>query len=169
MSPLAAWRAQLRPLAAPGFLRRDQREDALFISDFPRFGPPEQAVARNQAAGFHLTLENGLAHLDAGPERYQALLESLPAPAPGTPGEETLRLHARALRLWRAQTPPALQPLAPLRLTLKLLDAQTPLSRLPGLLCPALAEIQRRGLPLPSGVGQLLFQALYPKEGEAPC
>ena len=152
MSPLAAWRAQLRPLAAPGFLRRDQREDALFISDFPRFGPPEQAVARIQAAGFHLTLENGLAHLDAGAERYRALLESLPAPAPGTPGEETLRLHALALRL-----------------TLKLLDAQTPLSRLPGLLCPALAEIQRRGLPLPSGVGQLLFQALYPKEGEAPC
>lgn len=169
MSPLEPWRALLRPLAAPGFLRRDQREDALFVSDFPRFGPPERAAARIEAAGFLLRLEKGLAHIDAGPERYRALLEALPLPCPGQPTEETLRLHGLALRLWRAQTPLALQPPAPLRLTLKLLDAQTPLPRLPGLLCPALAELQRQGLPLPSGVGQLLFLALYPKEGEAPC
>ena len=84
-----AWRATLRTLTTPGFLRRDQGEDALFASDYPRRSPdPEARTAAIEAAGFTVRIENGIAHLDASPGLYRALLTecALLAPKPGERG-----------------------------------------------------------------------------------
>ena len=86
--------------------------------------------------------------------------------------DDNFRLYALAMRLVRAETPPALQPLPLVRLTLKCLDAkdETALLRL---LPPRLAVAQRNHQPLPSFAGVLIFQYLsdsYQSNQEAsPC
>ena len=116
-----------------------------------------------RAAGFTVRLSQGLARIDGQPDRYRALLAQLPSPEIPPPREETLYLHALALRLLRAGTPLARQPLSPLQLTLKYLDAGN-LAGLTVKLPPALALLQRRGDPLPSAAGTLIFNALAEME-----
>lgn len=163
MSPLAAWRATLRRLIPEGFLRRDQDAEGLLISDYPRRKDAEGVTAALRAAGFTVCFSHGLARIDGRPERYRALLAGLPSAEIPPAQEDTLYLHALALRLLRAGTPLARQPLSPLRLTLKCLDAGD-LAGLAERLPPRLAVLQRQGEPLPSAAGTLILNALAEME-----
>lgn len=169
MNPLAAWRSELRPLISRGFLRRDQG-DALFISDFPRH---ENASAVRDAilrAGFTVSIQDGLAYLDAAPEKYRALIRALPPPVPFAPEERQWYLYSLALRLARMDAPPERQPLSPIRFTLKCLEEKN-FAALERHLPPLIARMQRRGETLPAAAGRLILPALHPDEkGEtSPC
>lgn len=167
MTPLACWREELRALIPRGFVRRDQ-EEGLFISDYPRWGREETVSAALLAAGFTVCLSHSLARIDGQCAKYRALLLNLPPAEISPPREENLYLHALALRLLRAQTPLERQPIPPLRLTLKYLDAGD-LGGLSQKLPPLLALLQRRGEPLPSAAGTLILNALAEREkGEVP-
>lgn len=158
MSALAPWRAEVRALIPRGFLRRDPG-DALFISDYPRLCDGAAVGNALAGAGFFAAEGGGLSRIDAEPEKYRALMRALTPGEIPAPTDETLYLRALALRLLRAQTPPERQEIAPLRLALKCLDAGD-LAALSGRLPPLLAAMQRRGAPLPSAVGALIFRAL---------
>lgn len=165
MNPLAGWREELRPLIPRGFLRRDQG-DALFISDFPRHGESQPVEEAIRQAGFSAVIEKGLAHIDARPEKYHALIRSLPNQPLPAPTDATLYLHSLALRLAKWDVPPESQPLSPIRFVLKCLEAEdfTALSRhFP----PLLARLQREKKDLPAAAGKLILAALSaPEKGE---
>lgn len=164
MSALDVWRGEIFSLLPDGFLRRDQEDDSLFISDYPRrCYDPESVTAALTRAGFAVRVMDGLAHLDAAKEKYAALMAACPLPPLAAPTEETLFLHALGTRLMRAETEKEDQPLPPLRLTLKCLDAgdeETLMRRLP----PMLARMQRKKEPLPRFAGQLILCYLSEKE-----
>ena len=166
MKILDPWRGILRPLIPRGFLRRDQGE-YLLISDYPRHGNAEEVTRAIEQAGFTVSVENGLARLDGTRETYKCLLRDCQEPPLFEPHEESRYLYALAKRLCRAQTPWEQQPLAPLRLVLKCLDAgdwDTLEDKLP----PMIALLQREHQPLPSAAGILLLRALDEK-GENAC
>ncbi|MBR5109846.1 MAG: hypothetical protein IK099_06590 [Clostridia bacterium] len=159
MSPLSPWREELRRLIPRGFLRRDQG-DWLFVSDYPRFGGEEETTRSLEAAGYAVQLESGLAHLDAGPEKYRALSASL-ADAPVLPQEGFL--YSLGARLQRNGGETALDSLYLMRMTLKALDAGD-LKALERLLPPAVAEAQRKHIPLPKAAGRMILSALNEAE-----
>ncbi len=166
MKILDSWRGILRPLIPRGFLRRDQGE-YLLISDYPRHGEAEKVTQAIEKAGFTVSVENGLARLDGTWETYEALLRDWREPPAFVPKEESRYLYALAKRLCRAETPWKQQPLAPLRLVLKCLDAgdwETLEDKLP----PMIALLQREHRPLPSAAGILLLRSLDEK-GENAC
>ena len=165
MSALDAWRAILRPLISRGFLRRDQEEKGLLISDFPRHGAND--AKRIREAGFSVEISDGMARIDGTEETYRALIASLPMPEACEPGEQDLYLHSLAIRLAKADTPAGDQPLAPIRLVLKCLDVGD-LESLKRKLPPMIALLQRQHRPLPSAAGKLILAALYEK-GEKAC
>lgn len=164
MSVLESWRREIAALLPKGFLRRGLEDGALFVSDYPRRCAEAKSVTeRLKNAGFEVLVENGLAFLDGSREKYRALMEALPSSFAVQPREETLRLYALAQRLCRAQTPPDLQPLPLIGLTLKYLDAEDPeglLRRLP----PLLAAAQRSHQPLPEAAGRLILHYLSERE-----
>ncbi|MBE5781861.1 MAG: hypothetical protein E7329_00935 [Clostridiales bacterium] len=165
MSALNGWRALLRPLISRGFLRRDQGEEGLLISDFPRhLADAEEKIRR---AGFTVAISGGMARIDATEDTYRVLMEGLPMPRAFSPREEDAYLYFLALRLIKADTPIPHQPLAPIRLTLKCLDGgewDTLARKLP----PMIALLQRQHMPLPSAAGKMILAALEEK-GEKAC
>lgn len=166
MTPLLSWRQTLRALIPRGFLRRDWAADGLLISDYPRHCPDAAAVdAALRAAGFTVTAAEGLRRIDGSPAQYRQLLSALSGETPPPWTEENLYLCGLARRLMRGERNPARQPLAPVRLTLKCLDAGDT-ETLIRLLPPMLAACQRRGQPLPAGAGALIARYL---KGENPC
>ena len=166
MTPLLPWRRTLRALIPMGFLRRDWAADGLLVSDYPRHCTDAEAVdAALQAAGFTVAAADGLRRIDGSPAQYRQLLSSLPEAKLPPPTDESLYLWGLAQRLLRGEREPARQPIAPLRLTLKCLDAGDT-DMLIRLLPPLLAACQRCGQPLPAGAGTLIAQYL---KGENPC
>ena len=166
MKILDPWRGILRPLIPRGFLRRDQG-DGLFISDYPRHGEEERVTRAIESAGFTVSIDNGLARIDGTRDTYEALLGNCQAFAVLKSSEENSYLYALAQRLARTQTPWAQQPLAPIRLVLKCLDAEE-FHTLEEKLPPMIAFLQREHQPLPAAAGILLLLALKEK-GENAC
>lgn len=166
MSALDEWRALLRPLISRGFLRRDQGA-GLLISDYPRHGDEKSVEEKIGAAGFSVSVSNGLALIDALPERYNALLSGLAEEAPFVPPEELRYLYALSMHLQKEHTPSAMQPLAPVRFVLKALEAGD-FDALNEKLPPIIALLQRQHQPLPSGAGTLILRAIREK-GEKEC
>ena len=165
MNPLALWRDELRPLITRGFLRRDQG-DALFISDFPRHGETEAVCAAITQAGFIVSIDNGLARIDATPQKYQAMMQALPETPHCMPNDATLYLFSLARRLAAMDVPLPRQPLAPIRFVLKCLEARD-LAALSRHFPPFLARLQREKKDLPAAAGKLILAALsVPAKGE---
>lgn len=158
MTPLLPWREELRRLIPRGFLRRDQG-NALFVSDYPRFGA-EAAQTLNEA-GYTARIENRLAFIDAGLEKYRALAEAVPLERPA-PTDDTLFLYSLADRLLRFGGEITEENLPLLRMTLKALDCGD-LAALARTLPPACAEAQRKHIPLPAAAGRFMMGAF--KEG----
>ena len=163
MNALTPWRREVRALIPRGFLRRDQG-DGLLISDYPRFAGADEITARLVRAGYRVELRDGLAHVDGGADRYVRLIRESACPQ-APPREDTLALGALARRLARENVPPEEQPLAPLRLTLKYLDAGD-LDGLYRALALAIALLQREKRPLPAAAGKWILCALAEREGE---
>lgn len=167
MTLLTPWREELRPLIPRGFLRRDQG-DQLLASDYPRHDGADAITAAIQAAGYQIFIERGIARMDGSRKKYAALISTLPPIEIPPPTDGTLPLHALALRLVRAQTPFQDQPIAPIRLTLKCLDAGD-FSALLRQLPPQLALLQRHHQPLPAAAGHLIFSVLAnSRKGDGP-
>ena len=167
MSPLSAWRRELRALIPQGFLRRDQG-DGLLVSDYPRRGGTEEITAALAAAGFTVRLENGLAYVDGSLQKYRALAATLTLEAPRMT-DKNLFLYALGGRLLRYGGEVTEENLPLLRLTLKTMDGGD-INALLRLLSPACAEAQRKQISLPKAAGLLIFQALWEWErSDSPC
>lgn len=162
MKPLDGWRRELRTLIPRGFLRRDQSPEYLFVSDFPRFEGAEDTAGRLRNAGFTVRIAGGLAHLDAGREKYAALLRALPCPCVTTT-DDNLFACSLARRLCEADTPIERQPLRRIGQWMKRLDAENR-QVIPEIAAYA-ARCQREGRPLPSAAGKVIFCALAHAEG----
>ncbi len=167
MSPLDAWRQELRALIPRGFLRRDQGE-GLLVSDYPRLGGAKETTVTLVRAGFTVRQENGLAYVDGSLQKYQALAASLTPEAPRMT-DENLFLYALGGRLLRYGGEVTAENLPLIRLPLKAIDGDD-LPGLARLLPPACAEAQRKRIGLPKAAGLLIFQALWDEErSDSPC
>ena len=154
MSPLDAWRRELRGLIPRGFLRRDQG-DGLFVSDYPRHCAEADVTAALIRAGYTAEIRDGLAHLDASLDKYCALASTL-SDGPMGSCEPYFWLYSLAAHLQKTGGPPTVDNLPLLRLTLKKLD-ENDLPGLQRLLPPAVAEAQRKHIPLPKAAGQMIL------------
>ena len=167
MSPLDAWRRELRVLIPRGFLRRDQG-DSLFVSDYPRHISEAETTQALKQAGYSVRVENKLAAADGSLHKYRALAAALSLEVPRMT-DENLALYALADRLLRYGGEVAEENLPLLRLTLKAIDGGD-LSGLAQRLPPACAEAQRKHISLPQAAGMLIFQALCEWErSDSPC
>ncbi len=165
MNPLDAWRRELTGLIPDGFLRRDRLAAYLLVSDYPaRCESPENITRALETAGYTVTLQNGLAHLDGTEEKYQSLLSSLPAlPLPPLT-EENAALALLAGRILR--TGGEENDLPFLRFTLKCLDAGDEQALLAGL-PPMIAVLQRQKKKPPLGAAGLIL--CYLERSAGPC
>jgi len=167
MSPLDAWRHELRALIPRGFLRRDQG-DSLFVSDYPRHSSEAETTQALKQAGYTVRIKKQMASVDGSLQKYQALPASLPLEAPRMT-DENLMLYALADRLLRYGGEVTEENLPLLRLTLKAIDGGD-VSWLAQRLPPACAEAQRKHIGLPKAAGTLIFQALKEWERrDSPC
>ena len=147
--------------SAPCFLRRDARDDALFVSDLPRHADAasvEAARGTLVARGFHAWVEDELLRVDASLPRYEELLLGLPNQQPPFPEDDALHPAYALCRLWLRAAPAPLgrQPLEPLRCVLKRLGNTQELNkRLPRLHGES-AALLRAHAPLPHAAGRVL-------------
>lgn len=165
MSALDGWREEIRGLIPRGFLRRDQGA-GLFVSDYPRHGEEEAVSSALREAGYTVEVRDGLAYLDGILETYRALAKRLPD-APVKPTEDFFWLYSLASHLQKTGGEPTEENLPLLCLTMKLLDANE-LDSLQRLLPPAVAEAQRKHIPLPRAAGQMILRALNERK-ESIC
>ena len=144
----------MRRLIPRGFLRRDQG-DGLFVSDYPRHGGGAPVSDALREAGFTVEIRDGLAYVDGALKKYLDLAGGLrDTEVPLT--EECFWLRSLALHLQKTGADPCPDNLYLIRLTLKALDT----GDLPGLerlLPPAVAEAQRKHIPLPKAAGRLIL------------
>ena len=139
------------------FIRRSRREDALFVTDvLLRKGRDTETAldALRRQKDWILIPEGRLIHLDPAPELWHRLIDSAPRCGVGRPEQypEYPFLAACALRLVKEPVPADMQPVAPLRLTLKRLEAGE-LGRLQEELPPLAAVLQRKHSALPEAAG----------------
>ncbi len=151
---LETLKTELRGILPRGFLRRARSDEWLLISDFPRFSDID-VKAPLTAKGWRMKREGDTLLLDPTPERYAALIASLPPVKGITLTEAGLPRYGIVQWLSQKRTPPKLQPVAPVRLTLKYLGTREE-QRLWALLPPMFAALLREGKPLPTGVAALL-------------
>lgn len=161
MSALDAWRREIRSLIPRGFLRRDAGDGAVFVSDYPRWEGAGETTERLTAAGYAVTVREGLAHIDGSREKYLRLLSALPCPD-GAPTDETLYAFSLARRLTAAASPPEAQPLLLLGQWMKRLDGGDA-GVIPEIAAYA-ARCRREKRPLPSAAGKLILCALFDHE-----
>lgn len=167
MRLLDPWRQELRALIPRGFLRQDQRRDALFASDFPRFPEAETVAAALRGAGWLVDIRRHVAHLDADADKYAVYLRSLPLLSPA-PTDPTLRAWGLAHRLARRDVLLEEQPLPAIGQLMKRLDAGDP--KAIDDFSAFAARCQREHAPLPAAAGKVIFLDLSRNEGGAdPC
>ena len=151
-------------LGVPCFIRRSRSPDALFISDLPRRTVDAEDIVRRLEAGgqWRTWMRNGLLELDPAPLLWHSLIRSAPrvAPRPQDWYADYPFLAACARRLIADSPPPERQPVDPLRLTLKRLDAGE-LDLLERELPPILALLLRRREPLPAAAGLYVLGELH--------
>lgn len=157
MSVLNPWRQTLRPLIPKGFLRRDQG-DGLFVSDYPRYGDAEAVSARIEAAGFRVTVADGLARITPERSTCEALLNAAPVCMP-TVTDENLFLYSLARRIAERNAPLAPENEKTAGTALKYLDAGD-MAGLYRFLAPAAALAQRQHRALPGGLGRMILRFL---------
>ena len=161
MSALDAWRREVRALIPRGFLRRDAGEDAVLVSDYPRWEEAGAVTERLRAAGYAVEVREGLAHIDGSREKYLRLFSALPCPE-GTPTDETLYAFSLARRLIAADVSLEEQPLFLLGQWMKRLDGGD--QRVIPVIAAHAALCLRRKQPLPSAAGKLILCALFDSE-----
>lgn len=149
-------------LGVPCFIRRSRAQDALLVTDAPRRAPIEQLTARlSQSGDWIARPETGLLHLDPSPALWRRLMADAPICPERWPEAYSAYpfLASCALRLTLEPVLPELQPIGPLRLTLKALEAgdfDTLQNELPQIL----AALLRRHDPLPEAAGRYVLAEL---------
>ena len=150
-------------LGVPCFIRRSRDPGFLFVTDaLGRAVEADQVLDRLSRDGsWRFRREEGLMHLDPGPELWQKIMASAPAAAhiPLDEGTAYPFLQSCANRLVSETVPPERQPVRPLRLTLKCLEAGE-LSRLQDELPMEIAVLQRKHEPLPTAAGLYILAYL---------
>lgn len=147
------------------FLRRDARDEALWVSDLPRRADAQtvEAVRRRLAqAGFCSQPEEGLLRVDATLARYEGLLAGLPDALPPLPSDDALHPAYALCRLWllSPSAPLERQSLHPLRCLLKRLQRPAELlQQIPRLHAESAALLRRRE-PQPRAAGLVLAEWL---------
>ena len=162
-APLSEMKNSLRrSLGVSCFIRRCRSADALFVSDASlRTDDPLQLLDRLSSSGsWCAQIDHGLLKIDPSPSAWLSLMRQMPYPKDLCP-KQTARpiLTAWALRLCLADTPAEQQPYAPLRQTLKRLDAKE-YDLLEAELPKAIALIQRQHKPLPTAAGRYILYDL---------
>lgn len=151
----------------PPFLRRSQGEDSLLCTDAPRRLPhPEAVLKLLLGKGLILAEENGLWFLDVPLRHYEVLSRELPVTPPPMPEDQALMdIWALCGLLLAHPCPVSSQPLEPVRLTLKAIEAGSGQAEaLARDLPPRLAVMLRQKSPLPALAGSLLAEWLLQKE-----
>ena len=105
--------------------------------------------------------EGQLLHIDPSPELWRELIASAPRCETGVPEQypDYPFLASCALRLVSEAVPPDIQPVEPLRLTLKYLEAGE-MNRLQEELPPMVAVLQRKHAPLPEAAGWYILNRM---------
>lgn len=156
------WRNEIKALLPCGFVKISREGAFLFVSDYPkRTDDTEKVHAALEKAGFLVTLEKGMAYLDAAPEKYrQAWEEMKPLPLP-VMTEENARLFYAARLLTEKAVSFDQQPLQLIRHVLRctMLHDREGLGRLPGMI----ALQKRNKQPLSPMAGNILLQYLWGK------
>lgn len=154
MSTLDTFRTELRALVGPrAFLHRDRTGCALFVCSIKHPAAADDTVPEKlQAAGYLVSSEQDLWHIDLSPNRRVRWMHSLPT-AP-LPEEEHLRSFCRSL-LSQGDVPPELQPWEFLRRTLIYAD-EGAWEQLYQSLSAELAVLKRSNAPLPSSAAAVI-------------
>ncbi len=151
-------------LGVPCFIRRSRDNGALFASDgMMKTGEPERLLERLEQSGDWTAVRDGrLLQIDPSPVLWRRLMQTAPecnekepeAYSPAYPF-----LVSCALILASAPTSPEVQPVSPLRMTLKHLEAgeygllQEELPR-------TVAVLQRKHEPLPTAAGLYILHQI---------
>ena len=150
-------------LGVPCFVRRSREEDALFATDaLRRTDHPDALRARLADSGEWRAWErSGLLLIDPEAAAWTRLMAGFPSPTRLRPEDYPADplLAAWALRICAESVAYEKQPVAPLRMTLKRLDAgetEQLLVELPA----AVSVIQRSHRPLPEAAGRCILWVL---------
>ena len=145
-------------LGVPCFIRRSRSADALFVTDALARGGEEALERLSLSPDWHCRREGGLLQADPSPALWQRLMGEAPLCMTFRMDGQTPWpfLLSCAARLAEKTVPPDVQPVMPLRMTLKYLEAGE-IERLQQELPPIVAELQRRRLPLPQAAGQYIL------------
>ena len=154
-------------LGVPCFIRRSRNEDALLVTDALRVARDADELPERleQSGDWQVRRDGDLLQLDPSPALWQKLIlaaplcnEYRPEAYPDYPF-----LASCAIRLSQMNVPAEKQPLAPLRMTLKCLEAGE-FKRLQEELPQAVAVLQRKHSPLPGAAGLYILSQI--KRGE---
>ena len=158
-------------LGVPCFIRRSRAENALFITDAVRKAANAAAMMDRlaQSGKWCAWREGDLLQLDPSPALWHELMISAPLCAERRPEAypDYPFLASCALRLAAGNVPAEIQPVEPLRMTLKLLEAGE-LGRIQEELPRTVAVLQRNHMPLPEAAGLYILNRLKRGE-EQPC
>ncbi len=150
-------------LGVPCFVRRSRREDALFVTDVLRRVQDAEPVmkALRQSGNWTVIPDGDMLHIDPGPELWRGMIVSAPRCVIGEAERypDHPFLVSCALRLVREPVPPDTQPVDPLRLTLKYLEAGE-MDRLQEELPPLIAVLQRTHSVLPEAAGWYILNQM---------
>ena len=154
-------------LGVPCFIRRSRNEDALLVTDALRTGRDADALLERleQSGDWQVRRDDYLLQLDPSPALWQKLILSAPPCDEYRPEAypDYPFLASCAIRLAHMNVPAEKQPLAPLRMTLKYLEAGE-FNRLQDDLPQAVAVLQRKHSPLPGAAGLYILSQI--KRGE---
>ena len=145
------------------FIRRCRTEDALFVTDAPRRAADPEGLLRRleRSPDWTAVPDGGLTRLDPSPALWGALMRAIPPAEAARPERWPAYpfLVACANRLCFKPVAPEIQPVAPLRLTLKRLEAGE-LDRLQAELPQLVAALQREKKPLPEAAGRIILHCM---------
>ena len=168
MSILQKARIQIyQTLNEVGFLRRNKYGTTLFVSDYLQRANDLEPLQKLQSMGYVVTQKNGLLFIDFSHERYIKELTMLKCP--NYPREiPHYPLHTLAIRLSRTNTPVAMQPIMPIRMTLLYLEEQN-YEKLYRFLSPHLATLLREKQPLPTSIATCIWREFTLRQEETIC
>lgn len=148
-------------LDAPCMLRICRDDGCLFVTDFPARRPERSGDAERllKGDGWAVSRAGSLWRLDPGPALWGQIIESVPKEELPDPSSVSLALYSAARRLTGADVPAGLQPVLPLRVVLKAVDAGDA-DRVLRFLPAFLSALQREKKPLPQAAGRLIVWAL---------
>lgn len=160
MNIVNLWRQEIRGLLPCGFLKISREAGFLFVSDYPlRMEKAKEVHEKLAKAGFSVTVQKGMAYLDAGREKYEQAARKMPSfAAPEGKGNKHLLFLDRLLMQGKEEN----FALAGYVLRCTALGDEKGLLKLPLLI----ALQKRKKAPLSPLAGKVLLQYVNEKQEE---